>query len=107
MPIDWSTGLNAEVLTSEEMMACPLPRVALIRPESASGEAKELFEETVAIWGNVPRYFQLLAQSPPIARAWRLLDNELRQRHLGADREFVQFEQLAIIKTSLINRCNY
>ena len=107
MPIDWSTGLNAEVPTSEELMACPIPRVALVSPVGASGEAKQIFEETVAMWGNVPRYIQLLAQSPPAARAWNLLDRELRLQHLGGESDFVQLEELAIVKTSLINRCNY
>ena len=37
MPINEATGLAQDMGVTEEMMACPLPRVPLIDPDEHSG----------------------------------------------------------------------
>ena len=107
MPIDWATGLNAEVETTAEAMACPMPRVKLIEPGTETGELKELYDESRSMWGSVPRYLQMLANAPAAVQGWDLLDRRLRLDHLPEESEYVQLQELIIVKTSIVNRCNY
>lgn len=89
-----------------EMMACPLPRVPFVAPGSEPDHVTPIYEENRRIWGTVPRYIQLLAHVPAAAEAWTLVDREVRHRRLQDDPEHVRLQELAIIKTSLINECN-
>lgn len=106
MPINWTTGLDAAAGVSEELMACPLPRVPLIEPGSEPDELRELYAQTVQMWGTVPRYLQLMAHVPAGVAAWNLLDRELRLERLPERSDYVRLEELAIIKTSVLNACN-
>ena len=56
--MDWSTSLKVDAPTSEVVMACSRPIAAR---ERTSGEAKGMFDEAGAIWGNVPRQWLPLA----------------------------------------------
>jgi len=106
MPIDLATGLDDAMGISEEMMACPTLRVPLIEPGTETGELVRLYDESRQMWGTVPRYLQLMAHVPAGVEAWNLLDRELRLKRLSSDPEYVILEELAIIKTSLMNKCN-
>ena len=106
MPIDWDTGLDAETALDEEAMACAVPRIPLITPGTESEELKPLYEQSREMWGNVPRYLQLLAHAPGGVEAWNILDRELRLKRLATRPDYVRLEELVIIKTSLLNICN-
>lgn len=106
MPIDWETGLEAGTDIDDEAMACALPRVPLITPGTEPEELRTLYEQSIEMWGNVPRYLQLMAHVPAGVEAWNLLDRTLRLERLAARPDYVRLEELVIIKTSLLNSCN-
>jgi hypothetical protein len=91
---------------TDEQMACPLPRVPFVAPGSEPAAVAGVYEENRRIWGTVPRYVQLLAHVPAAAEMWTLMDREIRHARLREDPEHVRLQELAIIKTSLINQCN-
>lgn len=106
MPIDWETGLEAGMGLDQEAMACKPPRVPLIAPGTESEELRPLYEQSADMWGNVPRYLQLMAHVPAGVEAWNLLDRKLRLERLAERPDYVRLEELVIIKTSLLNACN-
>lgn len=110
MSIDETTGLTREMDITEEMMACPLPRVPLIDPENIPEELKEelepAYEWAMNMWGTVPRYLRMLGHAPVTVEAWQLLDQKIRINYLKKDPEYVKIEELVIVKTALITECN-
>lgn len=110
MSIDENTGLAAGMGVTEEMMACPLPRLPLIDPENIPQALKEelepAYEWSARMWGTVPRYLRLLGHAPGAVEAWQLLDQKLRINYLKSDPDYVKIEELIIVKTALITECN-
>lgn len=106
MPINWETGLEEGTELGKEAMACAVPRIPLITPGTEPDELRPLYEQSVGMWGNVPRYLQLMAHVPAGVEAWNLLDRELRLKHLVDRPDYVRLEELIVIKTSLLNACN-
>lgn len=110
MPIDKRTGLATEMGITDEMMACPVPRVPLIDPQKIPAdlqpELKPTYERAREMWGNVPRYLRMLGQAPAAAEAWVLLDQKLRIDYLQGDPDYVRLQELVIVKTALITECN-
>ncbi len=111
MSITESTGLAGEMGITEEMMACPMPRVPLLAgpadfPSDLREELMGLQQRAQRLWGAWPRYFQMLAHAPAAVEAWILLDERLRAAYLRADPEYVRIEELVIVKTALITQCN-
>jgi alkylhydroperoxidase family enzyme len=85
----------------------PLARVPLVEPGAEGPDIAPLYAEATRQWGRVPRFLQLLAHAPAALEAWLLLDRRLRLDHLAADPGYVALEELAIVKTSLANACDY
>lgn len=110
MVVDENTGLTPEMGVTEEMMACPLPRVPFIAPDRVPENLREeldpLYEKSVRMWGTVPRYLQMLAHAPAAVEAWILLDQRLRIDRLKNDPEYVRLMELVIVKTALLTQCN-
>lgn len=110
MPIDKRTGLAAEMGVTDEMMACPLPRVPLIDPQEIPVDLQPELQRTYAraeeMWGTVPRYLRMLGHAPAAAEAWVLLDQKLRIDYLKRDPDYVRLQELVIVKTALITECN-
>jgi hypothetical protein len=98
---------SGRAAASEEAMECPLTRIPLIAPGTEPPEMTPVYEYYREAVGVVPRYIQLLAHVPAIARSWMVFDRDVK---IGAlregDAERVRFQVLAILKTSLINVCN-
>jgi hypothetical protein len=91
---------------AQERMECPLLRVPLVVPGSEPDDVTPIYEQTREVWGTVPRFIQLLAHVPAAAQAWVLIDREVRVKRLARDPDHVRLQELAIIKTSMINGCN-
>jgi hypothetical protein len=106
MEVDPRTGLATSSGVTEEMMACPLPRVPFVTPGTEPDDVKPLYEAAIKMWGTVPRYLQLMAHAPAGVEAWTLLDQKLRIDRLATEPDYVVLEELVIIKTSLMNGCN-
>lgn len=110
MPFDEKIGLTKEMGITDEMMACPLPRIPFVTPDAipeADREALQpLYDWSQNMWGTVPRFLQLLANSPPTVEGWMLLDQKLRINHLKSDPEYIRLMELVIVKTALLTHCN-
>lgn len=92
---------------THEAMVCPMTRIPLIEPGSESPEVTPVYEYYREAVGVVPRYIQLLAHVPAIARSWMIFDRDVKIGSLRArEAERVRYQVLAILKTSLINVCN-
>lgn len=110
MTIDETTGLTPDMGVTDEMMACPMPRVPLIDPdhipEDLESELGPAYEWATRMWGNVPRYLRMLGHAPAAVEAWQLLDQKLRIDYLNKDPDYVRIEELVIVKTALLTQCN-
>jgi hypothetical protein len=110
MTIDGTTSLSPKMGITEEMMAHPTPRVPLIDPENIpddlKAELEPLYEWSTQMWGTVPRYLRMLGHAPVAVEAWQLLDQKIRINYLKADPDYVKIEELVIVKTALITKCN-
>lgn len=110
MSIDKTTGLTAGMDVTEEMMACPIPRIPLIDPENIPehlhDELAPLYERGIKRWGSVSRFIRLLGWAPGFVEGWQIMDGKLRVRHHESDPEYVRMAQIVIIKTALMTQCN-
>jgi len=111
MPISESTNLPAEMGVTQEMMERPAVRVPLLAaPEMFPPEIREELEpcyhHSLRMWRTWPRYLQMLGHAPATVQAWMLLDQKLRIDYLKRDPGYVKLEELVIVKTALITRCN-
>jgi len=110
MPIDKITGLTPNMGVTEEMMACPIPRVPLIDPENIpedlQSELGPAYKWATDMWGTVPRYLRMLGHAPGAVEAWQLLDQKMRINYLKRDPDYVKIEELVIVKTALLTECN-
>lgn len=98
---------SGRAAASEEAMACPSTRIPLIAPGTEPPEMTPVYDYYREAVGVVPRYIQLLAHVPAIAKSWMGFDRDVKIGALRAgDTERVRFQVLAILKTSLINVCN-
>jgi len=110
MTINRTTGLTQQMGVTEEMMACPVPRVPLIDPENIPLHLEEvlapLYERGKKRWGTVSRFIRLLGWAPGFVEGWQIMDGKLRVSHRESDPEYVRMAQIIIIKTALLTQCN-
>ncbi len=110
MPISEDTGLARDMGVTEEMMACPLPRVPLIDPEDIpehlAAELAPLYARGKRRWGRVSRFLRLLGWAPGFVEGWQIMDGKLRVARRESDPEYLRMAQLVIIKTAILTACN-
>ncbi len=110
MPVDEATSLPDSLGVTDEMMACPLPRLPFVAPEAVPDELKEELDPLYAwakrMWGTVPRFLQLLGNSPPTVEGWMLLDQKLRTNRLKTEPDYIRLMELVIVKTAILTECN-
>lgn len=82
-------------------------RISLVDPASAEGEVAEIFARQVAQFGTVSNFYRTLAHAPAAIACWTTMNAGLRLRYVTEDLNFLQIEQMAIIKTSQLNGCDY
>ena len=110
MAVNEKTGLTPEMGVSEEMMACPIPRVPFVSPDKVPEDIREelgpSYKWAIEMWGTVPRYLQMLGHAPVLVEAWMLLDQKLRTNRLKTDPDYIRIMELVIVKTALHTQCN-
>jgi alkylhydroperoxidase family enzyme len=107
MAIDRTTSPPEAWGITLEMMENPSPRVPFVEPghlpPDIRADLEPHYRKSLDKWGSVPRFFQMLGHSPVIVEAWMLLDANLRMGYLNTDPEFVNMQQLVIVKTAIMN----
>ncbi len=110
MSMDEATSLPDSLGVTDEMMACPLPRLPFVVPDAIPAELKDelvpLYEWSMQMWGAVPRFLQLLGNSPPTVEGWMLLDQKLRTNRLKTESDYIRLMELVIVKTAVLTECN-
>lgn len=98
---------SGRAAASLEAMECPMTRIPLISPGTESADVTHVYDYYRDAVGVVPRYIQLLAHVPAIAKSWMVFDRDVKIGSLHAqDTARVRYQVLAILKTSLTNICN-
>ena len=81
-------------------------RLPGITDEAATGPTKDLFEASNILLGRSANLQRILSHSPLVARWFLPLVAAVRQPTAGAVSD-VRLRNLACLKTSTINNCNY
>jgi hypothetical protein len=81
-------------------------RLRGISNEEANGPTKELFEASDIMLGRTANLQRILSHSPLLARWFLPLVAAVRQPTAGALSD-VRLRNLACLKTSTVNNCNY
>ncbi len=84
-----------------------MARVTMIAPETAEGEAKEVYDGVVRQWGRISNFSKVLAHQPAALAGWMLPNQSIRLNNVKSDPDYVKIQQLVIIKTSALNRSAY
>jgi alkylhydroperoxidase family enzyme len=84
-----------------------MARVTMIRPETAEGETREVYDGVLRQWGRISNFSKVLAHQPAALAGWMLPNESIRLRNVKADPDYVKVQQLVIIKTSALNRSAY
>lgn len=81
-------------------------RIRGISDEEATELVREIFAGTEMLMGRVANLTRVLAHSPGILKWWLPLVVAVRQPNAGAISD-VRLRNLATLKTSTLNACNY
>lgn len=81
-------------------------RLRGITDDQASGPTRDLFEASDIMLGRTANLQRILSHSPLVARWFLPLVAAVRQPGAGAMSD-VRLRNLACLKTSTINNCNY
>ena len=81
-------------------------RLRGITDEEATGVVKEIFDASNQLLGRTANLMRILAHSPYLARWFLPLVAAVRQPNAGAVSD-VRLRNLATLKTSTLNGCNY
>ena len=81
-------------------------RIRGITDDEATGATKDLFDARNVMLGRVANLQRILSHSPLVARWFLPLIAAVRQPTAGAVSD-VRLRNLACLKTSTINNCNY
>jgi hypothetical protein len=81
-------------------------RIRGITDEEAAGPTKDLFEASNIMLGRIANLQRILSHSPLVARWFLPLVAAVRQPTAGALSD-VRLRNLACLKTSTVNNCNY
>jgi hypothetical protein len=83
-----------------------MSRVNQIGLDEAEGETARFYEATTKMMGRVPHSFRVLGNTPLVARML-LLFNATMQREGGGSVLSCKIKEMAVIKTSHLNGCDY
>jgi alkylhydroperoxidase family enzyme len=84
-----------------------MARVKMIRPETAEGETREVYDGVLRQWGRISNFSKVLAHQPAALAGWMLPNESIRLKNVKADPDYVKVQQLVIIKTSALNGSAY
>ena len=107
MAFDRQTGLPADWKVTVEQMRQAKARIPLLEPDQLPDEIRDElevpFRASLEKWGTIPRFLRMLGHSPALVETWMVMDAKVRQTARRDDPEYVQIQQLVIVKTSLLN----
>ena len=83
-----------------------MSRVEMIELGSAEGATATMFDSVTAMLGRVPNSYRVLAHAPLVAQ-FLLPFNAVVQRQGGGGVLPTRLKEMAVIKTSHVNACNY
>ena len=83
-----------------------MSRVAILDPKTAEGEVAGFFEATARFRGRVPNSSLVWGHIPYIAK-FQLLAGAGLQREGGGGVLSCRIKEMAVLKTSHVNRCAY
>ena len=81
-------------------------RLRGISDAEATGAAKEIFESSDKLLGRTANLMRILAHSPHLTKWYLGFVAAVRQPDAGAISD-VRLRNLAVLKTSTLNGCNY
>jgi alkylhydroperoxidase family enzyme len=81
----------------------PSPRMEPVSLESPPEEVRETFQSFLAKRGNVPNLFRTLARRPEVMRAYATLLDKV----MNTGTVETALKEMAVIRVSLINACEY
>ena len=81
-------------------------RLRGISDEEATGIVKDIFDSSNQLLGRTANLVRILVHSPYLARWFLPLVTAVRQPNAGAVSD-VRLRNLAVLKTSTVNGCNY
>ena len=81
-------------------------RITMIDVDSAEGEVARFFKGATEMLGRVPNSYRILARSPQTAKLL-LPFNAVMQREGAGSILSTRIKEMAVIKTSHVNGCNY
>ena len=81
-------------------------RIRGVTDAEASGPTKELFDASNIMLGRIANLQRILSHSPLLVRWFLPLVAAVRQPNAGALSD-VRLRNLACLKTSTVNNCNY
>lgn len=81
-------------------------RVPLLDPRTATGAVARFFEATTQFRGRVPNSARTWAHIPDIARFFLLAGTPLQREGAGGVLS-CRVKEMAVLKTSHVNSCNY
>lgn len=79
------------------------PRIAPVPLDAPPAEAKETFDAFMAKRGNVPNLFRTLALRPEVMKAYSTMLDKV----LNTGTVETALKEMAVIRVSLINDCEY
>ena len=82
------------------------PRISMIDPAAATGDAAILFDAVRAMLGRVPNSYRILGRSPLVAKML-LPFNAVVQRQGAGSVLTAKIKEMVVIRTSRLNGCNY
>lgn len=83
-----------------------MSRIEMIEVEEAAGPVATMFESVTAMLGRVPNSYRVLAHAPLVAQLL-LPFNAVVQRQGAGGVLPTRLKEMAVIKTSQINGCDY
>lgn len=83
-----------------------MSRVRQVGLDEAEGEVARFYEAATKMIGRVPHSYRVVAQSPLVGRMLHLYNATL-QREGGGSVLGTKIKEMAVIKTSQLNACNY
>jgi len=83
-----------------------MSRVTLIDPKTATGEVARFFEATAQFRGRVPNSSLVWGHIPYVAK-YQLLAGAGLQREGGGGGLSCRIKEMAVLRTSHVNRCAY
>src|SRR6266700_4841311 len=79
----------------------------MIEPDEADTDTRRVYDGVLKQWGRISNFSKVLAHQPAALEGWMLPNEMIRLANIKSDPDYVQIQQLVIIKTSALNQSAY